>query len=208
MHRFEPRPPLVIGVVGGIAAGKSTVARLLCEAGLVHVDADALAREVTSRPAVLAALVTRFGQGILGSDGALDRAALARLAFAEPDARAALEAITHPPIRAEIQTAIDAAIHAGRSVVLDAPLLLEGPLGDRCDAIVFVDASEATRLERARGRGWDEAEWRRREAAQLPTALKRARTSATIPNDGDLAETRRRIAALLAHWRIDDPRSP
>ncbi|MGE0141962.1 MAG: dephospho-CoA kinase [Planctomycetota bacterium] len=201
MHRFEPARPLVIGIVGGIAAGKSTVAKLFAEAGLVHVDADAIARSIQSSAAMKRAIAAEFGAEILGPDGALDRAELARRVFADPLARAALEAIVHPPVRAEIRRQVEAARCAGRSVLLDVPLLLEGELGQLCDKVVFVAARDEVRKARAMQRaGWDESEWRRREANQLALSLKESRADATIPNDGDLAVTRHAVAMLLARW--------
>lgn len=205
MHRFEPRPPVVIGIVGGIAAGKSTVAALFEEAGLVRVDADAEARRATAAPSILAALAARFGPEVLRPDGQLDRAALARIVFRDRAEKADLEAITHPVIRAAILDRIARSHAEGRSVLLDAPLLLEGPLAGRCDAIVFVEASTETRRARAIARGWTEEEWRSRERSQLDLALKRAAARATIANDGDLDDTRRQVADFLARWPIADP---
>ena len=201
MHRFEPRPPVVIGIVGGIASGNSTGAALFAEAGLEPVDADTEARRVVEDPAIRSALRARFGATVATDDAGLDRAALARLVFTDPAARKDLEAITHPAIRARILAQIAAAHAAGRSVLLDAPLLLEGPLHERCDAIVFVEASESTRRARALARGWTAEEWQQRETSQLPLALKRASATATIRNDGALDDTRRQVEQFLAAWR-------
>ncbi|MBI5853002.1 MAG: dephospho-CoA kinase [Planctomycetes bacterium] len=205
MNRFEPRPPVVIGIVGGIASGKSTVAALFAEAGLETVDADQDARAVVEDPAILSALRARFGAAVVTDDASpdragLDRAALARLVFTDPAARKDLERITHPAIRARILARIAAAHAAGRSVLLDAPLLLEGPLHERCDAIVFVEASDSTRRTRALARGWTAEEWQQRETSQLPLALKRASATATIRNDGALDDTRRQVEQFLAAW--------
>ncbi len=201
MLRFEPHPAVVIGLVGGIAAGKSTVANLFAEAGLEHVDADVEARAVVEDPAVREAIRQRFGPRVFHADGGLDRAAVAHRVFGDDAARAALEAITHPAIRARIRARLASALAAGRSVLLDAALLLEGPLEDTCDAIVFVEAADEVRRARARARGWTEAEWRQREAAQLALSLKRARANATIRNDGDVSDTRRQVEQYLSRWR-------
>ena len=206
MDRFEPQPPVVIGIVGGIAAGKSTVAALFAAAGLEHVDADGIARALVDEPAIRTALRARFGAAVERDDGSLDRAALARLVFADAAARRDLESITHPQIRARILAQIEAAKAAGRSVLLDAPLLLEGPLHAHCDAVVFVDASDAVRRRRALARGWSEAEWQRREQNQLGLGLKRARANASIRNDADLDATRRAVEELLSTWRDCPPR--
>jgi dephospho-CoA kinase len=201
---FRPRTPVVIGIVGGIAAGKSTVAACFAAHGLVHVDADAHARAVTADPSVLAALATEFGPAVL-SGGELDRPGLAKLVFGDAKARVRLEAILHPPIRARIVAAIGAAEQAGQSVLLDAPLLLEAGLVQLCDHVVFVEVDAAVRAERAKQRGWNADELARREAAQLPLTHKRARASAMLDNNGDFAALRRQVAALLQQWRREVP---
>lgn len=193
-------PPLVIGLLGGIAAGKSFVAGIFAEHGLRVVDADAEARAVVTEPAILAAITARFGPGVV-TDGGLDRAALAATVFADPVARKDLEAITHPPVRARIGAAVAAARAAGRSVVLDVPLLLEGGLIDCCDECVFVEVPREVRLARAAARGWTPDELDRREAAQAPLADKAARCRFTVDNDGDAATTRAQVAAILTTLR-------
>ncbi|MBK8101437.1 MAG: dephospho-CoA kinase [Planctomycetes bacterium] len=197
---FGRQPPIVIGLMGGIASGKTAVAGLFTAHGLRHIDADRIAREVTMRPAVLAAIGRRFGTAVIAADGSLDRVALAARVFSDPTARHDLEALTHPPIRAAILAALQQARQAGASVLLDAPLLLEGGLIDQCDEVVFVDAAEAVRRARARARGWADDELARREAAQASLAVKMARATTTIHNDGDLADTARQVAAALARW--------
>ncbi len=201
---FRPAPPVVIGIVGGIAAGKSAVAAAFATHGLQHVDADAHAREAAGQPEVLAELQAAFGPGVVGPTG-LDRAAMAARVFADPAARAQLEAILHPRIRARILAAIDAARSAGQSVLLDAPLLLEGGLVAFCDRVVFVHAAEATRSRRAARRGWAPEELARREAAQAPLAQKRARADFVVDNDGELATMQQQVAAILDRLRPGSP---
>jgi dephospho-CoA kinase len=183
--------------MGGVAAGKSTVAKVFASHGLLHVDADAIAREVLEEPAIRAQLVAAFGNEILTADGQPDRGRLAALAFADRAARQRLEAITHPRIRARISAAMSAARQCGSSVVLDAPLLLEGGLIDACDCTVFVSAGPATRAARAAARGWTEDELARREAAQARLDLKKRRATYTIDNDGSLADIHRQVLAIL-----------
>jgi dephospho-CoA kinase len=156
-------------------------------------------------PAVLTALRTRFGETVVGTGG-LDRRAMADLAFRDPAARSALEAITHPAIRARLVARLDAALAAGRSVVLDVPLLLEGGLIDRCHARVFVEAGAAARAARARARGWSDGELARREAAQADLAVKRRRSTHTICTDGTLEDVLRQVDALLAELAAGPPR--
>ena len=194
---FRPTPPLVIGLLGGVAAGKSTVARLFGTRGLAVVDADAEARAVTDLPEVRSALRQRFGARIFDGAGALDRARLADLVFADPAARRDLEAITHPRIRAALEAQIETARRAGTSVVLDVPLLLEHGLIERCDLCVFVESAPEVRSGRALGRGWSDDEISRREANQASLAMKRTRAAFIIRNDGSLEDTERQIAELL-----------
>lgn len=197
-HRpFRPVPPLVIGLVGGVAAGKSTVAAAFAAHGLRVIDADRIARRVTAGPSVLTELLREFGEGIQCADGSLDRAALAATVFADPARRQRLEAITHPPIRRAILAELAAARAEGASVLLDAPLLLEGGLIAQCQVVVFVAADEATRRQRAAARGWPPGELERREAAQAPLADKLAAADFVIANDGTLDAVRARVDDLL-----------
>ncbi len=189
--------PVVIGLVGGIASGKSTVAGLLAEAGLIHVDADALARAATAEPAVRDAIVDRFGPNVVDDSGRLDRAALARVVFGDPARLQQLNAIVHPVVRARILADLAAARAAARSVVLDAPLLLEGGLIELCDAVIFVDTPDAVRRERARARGWDDAELARRESRQASLVEKKSRAGYTIRNDRPLHEIRTDLMGIL-----------
>ncbi len=190
------RRPVVIGLLGGIAAGKSTVAGLFAARGFEVLDADQEARQVTDDPTVLRAIAARFGPDLVPA-GTLDRRALAAMVFADPAARRDLEAITHPAVRARLTAKLEAALAAGRNVVLDVPLLLEGGLIARCDTCVFVDAAEATRRARARARGWDDEELLRRERTQAELAVKRARCTHTIATDGTLDDVRTQVDALL-----------
>jgi len=193
---FRPRSPVVIGILGGVAAGKSAVAAIFAGHGLWHIDADAISRALTGEPAVVAAIGAAFGPGVLGSDG-IDRQALGRLVFADEAARKRLEAILHPRIQARIEEALAAARSAGASALLDAPLLLETGLDRWCDHLVFVDVEAATREHRGSARGWPAGEVARREAAQLPLAEKRARAGHTVSNNAALEDTAREIALLL-----------
>ena len=201
---FRPATPVVIGIVGGIASGKSTVAGLFAAHGLRHVDADAHSRAIAAEPATLRLLADAFGPAVL-AEGALDRAALARLVFDDPAARRRLEAILLPPIRQRLLADLAAARAAGESVLLDAPLLLEAGLVDLCDHVVFVDASPATRARRAAERGWPAGELARREATQTSVEAKERRAGFRIRNDADLAETQRQVADLLRTLAMATP---
>lgn len=194
---FRPSPPLVIGLVGGVASGKSSVARLFESRGLRVLDADVEARRAVADPAVLSRIEARFGSDVLAPDGTLDRQRLAEIVFNDPPARRDLEAITHPVIRVALEAALEAAARAGVSVVLDAPLLLEGGLVERCDVCIFVEAPEASRRARAEARGWQPDELARREANQLALTVKKSRCRYTIRNDASLESTDRQVAELL-----------
>ena len=154
--------PVVIGLVGGIASGKSTVAELfaaLCDS--VHLDADAAARRVLRRPEVVEALARRF-PAHADRRGRVDREGLARTVFRDRAALADLEEITHPPIRAALERALRRS--RSRYVLLDAPLLLETGFSETCDVVVYVACPARQRRARARReRGWTDAEHRARE---------------------------------------------
>ena len=180
----EPKT-LHVGLTGGIGAGKSTVARLLAERGAIVLDADLAAREVVAPGTEgLAAVAAEFGAQVLGPDGALDRAGLARIVFGDESRRAALNAIVHPRVRAWMEQRAGLAA-PGSVVVQDIPLLLESGLAERFDLVVVVDAADATRIGRlVRDRGMTEDEARARIAAQIPRAQRLAAADAVIANDG------------------------
>jgi len=185
----------VIGLVGGIASGKSTVAALFAEEReAVHVDADAIARRVLGQPDVQDALARRF-PGARGPDGRMDRTKLARRVFRDRKALADLEALTHPRIRTALERAVARA--GGRLVVLDAALLQETGADALCDAVVYVACPARVRRRRARARGWTEAEHRAREARQWSCRRKRARADFVVRNEGDLSRTRRDVRRVL-----------
>ena len=193
---FRPHPPLVVGLVGGIAAGKSKVAGLFGARGFLHVDADFHAKAVAEDPQALAEVAAQLGERFV-QGGQLDRAALGDHVFRVPEAKARLEAIMHPRVRQRITTALDSARKRGDSALLDVPLLFEAGLFEICDTIVFVEASDETRAERARSRGWADDELIRREQNQLPLADKRARSQHIIDNNGDLSATEQAVDDLL-----------
>lgn len=175
---------------------------MFADHGLIWLDADRAAREVTDRPEVIAAIRARFGEGVIDGRGGLDRAALAELVFRDRTELRALEAITHPAVRAELLTSLERAHAAGASVILDVPLLIEGGLIDKCDVSVFVDADESSRRERATKRGWDDDELARRESNQAELSAKRARCRYTVGTSGSLTQTRDEVAAILAQISV------
>lgn len=196
---------LVIGIVGGIASGKSFVSQQLCELGAECLDADRAGHEVLAREHVRTTLRNRWGNQIVNTDGEVDRRRVAEIVFAPPPdgprELAYLESITHPLIGEILREQIEALRRRGDcpAVVLDAPLLLKAEWDAVCDLLLFVAASRDVRLARARQRGWTEQQFAAREAAQLPLNLKQARADVVIDNDGDPNETRRQIAQFWAN---------
>lgn len=190
---------LIVGLTGNIAAGKSAVAERLAAFGATVIDADVLAREAV-RPGTraLRRIVDRWGVAVLDTDGALDRAALRRIVFADAAERAALDAIVHPEVaRLREAHVADARARGDRLVICDIPLLFETGLESRMDQVVLVDAPAELRLARlVRDRGLSESEAAAMMAAQMPAERKRRGAHHIIENDGTLAELDAKVAAL------------
>jgi dephospho-CoA kinase len=178
-----------VGLTGGIGSGKSAVSALFVAKGAALVDADVNARAVVAKGTPgLAAVVEEFGPGILRPDGELDREALGRIVFADPDKLARLNAIVHPLVGEESAQQIAAAEASGAPVLIhDVPLLVENGLQSMYDAVVVVAASPATQLDRlTRLRGMTKEDAQARIDAQLPLADKLAAATYVIDNDGPL----------------------
>lgn len=183
---------LVVGLTGGIGSGKSSVARLLAERGAVVVNADFLAREVVepAEPAH-AAIVERFGPGVVAADGQIDRAALAQVVFGDAQALADLNAIVHPAVEKAIADVLRAEFPTDHVVVLEVPLWVEKGYGTAAGVIV-VDCPEEVAVRRlVEQRGMDEADVRRRVAAQASRDERLARADFVINNEGTLYDLRR-----------------
>ena len=195
----------LIGLTGGIASGKTVVAHRLEELGATRVDADQLARDVVAAgTAGLAAITERFGVGVIAADGTLDRAALGAVIFQDPDARLALNAITHPAIR-ELSSRLfaESAAHDPDAVVVyDVPLLAEAlrdPGYHRFDLVVVVDASTETRVRRlVELRGLNREEALHRINSQATDAERLAIADVVIDSNGSLLETIEQADALWA----------
>ena len=198
-------PYPIIGLTGGIAAGKSYAATRMAASGWVVINADLVAREVVAAGSEgLAQVVAAFGPEILDAEGGLDRARLGGEVFADPARRARLEAILHPLIEARLAEALTALPASTRGVVLDAALWVERGQGHLFDALWVVDAPEALRLDRIMCRdGLDRAAARERMLAQSTGTEKVLHADRVFNNDGrDLDESLRVAeAALLAHWK-------
>lgn len=183
----ESRKP-VIGLVGGIGAGKSWVARQFAALGCAVFDADAVAQRVLDEPEIRQVLVNWWGPGVVGVDGRVDRAAVARIVFEQPEALERLEGLVHPRVLQERRRLIqewqrDPSVVA---IVDDTPLLMEKGLDRECDVIVYVAAEESVRRRRlALQRGWSAGELERREKRQLALDMKARRADYCIDNSTD-----------------------
>lgn len=190
---------LSVGLTGGIGSGKSTVSALLAAHGAAVVDADALAREVVAPgTAGLARLVEAFGEEVLDESGGLDRDRLGRLVFADPQARAVLNAIVHPLV-GELSAERVAEAEAGGALVVvhDVPLLVENGLAALYDLVVVVDAPEEVRVRRlVELRGMDEQQARARMAAQATRDERLEVADEVIDNSGDRSAVVQQVAEL------------
>ena len=188
-----------IGLTGGVASGKSTVASLLVAAGAVLIDADALAREVVAKGTPgLDAVVEEFGTGLLTADGELDRPRMGELVFNDAEARKRLEAIVHPLVFQRI-VELEESAHQGALVVHDIPLLAESGRADTFDAVVVVDAPRDLQVARMlRDRGWTRADAESRIAAQATREERLAIATHVIDNSGSLEQLEARVAEVVA----------
>ncbi len=201
--------PLRIGLTGGIASGKTTVARFFAELGAPIIDTDIIAREVVvvGSPA-LDEIRRAFGDGVFNDDGTLDRKAMRKLVFSDTDTRRQLEGILHPRIREA--TLEQAAAVTYPYMIIVIPLLVESSMKKFLDRILVVDCSEDVQLSRLVSRDADGADQARRIiAAQASREQRLAIADDVVSNDGDLDDTRRRVDELhneyLAMSEADRP---
>lgn len=187
---------LRIGLTGGIASGKSTVAGRFRDLGVPVIDADAVSRQVVEPGSPgLGAVVARFGRGILSPAGTLDRRALRALIFTDPAARHDLEGITHPLIWAEMERQAQTA--QGPYLVMEIPLLAESGRRDRVDRVLVVDADEKSQMERLMARdGASEAQAGAMLAAQAGRAQRLAMADDVLENTGGVPELQRGVDRL------------
>jgi dephospho-CoA kinase len=189
----------IIGIAGGIGAGKSAVAKALVQLGCVVSHSDHEARAALRDPVIRDTLVAWWGDDILDTAGAVDRAVVAQIVFEDPDQRRRLEALTHPWIEARRRELFEDAPAESPALVIDAPLLFETGLDHQCDAVIFVDAPRELRLRRVVvSRGWDDAELSRREESQLPLDEKRSRADYVLQNDGEMSDLVDQVHPVLS----------
>ncbi len=194
--------PVIIGLIGGVASGKSTAASHLSSLGALWLDSDKAAREVLHWPEVIQQLRSQFGDEVIDSQGLPDRKAIAARVFGddEPQIRQRrwLEQLIHPRVRQLTEQRIVDAGDTYPAILIDAPLLLEAGWGPRCDRILMIDTPESNRMQRAMERGWSAEEFRKREQSQLSIDQKRNSASDIIRNDGTVQQLYERLNEF---WR-------
>ncbi len=197
----DKRNKPVIGIVGGIASGKSVVAAEFGKLGCAVIDADVLAREALEVPTIREAIVAQFGPGILASAGGIDRQALGKIVFSDAAKLQALNGIVHPLVLQQTEALLDRYQQdpGVKAVVLDMPLLVEVGWADRCDRIVFIQCNRDRRIERAkRGRSIDEREVKIRENFQISLDTKAALADNSIDNNSDFSTLVRQIEFIFS----------
>jgi dephospho-CoA kinase len=187
-----------LGIVGGVASGKSAAAQALVRRGATLVDADQVGHEVLGDPEVIAAFRQRWGDAVVGPDGQIVRREVARRVFGDDPAavreREFLNSISHPRIGQRLSARLDQLRSQGVAlVVLDAALLFETGWDQLVDGVLFVDTPRQQRLQRALERGWTPEQFAAREASQWPVNEKRAGSTWTIDNSGSPADLEREV---------------
>jgi dephospho-CoA kinase len=200
MTATSPPRTFRVGLTGGIASGKSTVARLFAALGVPIIDADELAREVVAAGTpLLGTIAARFGPQVLAADGTLNRRALRELVFADPHARADLESLTHPAIREAMEAR--AARAGGAYQIFAIPLLIEQGGVTAVDRVLVVDCDDSLQIRRLQARdGSTLDEARAMLGAQASRAARLAAADDVIRNDGDLQRLRVPVERLHRHY--------
>ena len=191
----------LVGILGGIGSGKSTVARLFGDRGCAVIDADAMAHEVLETPQVKSMLVREFGGSILNADGKVDRKAVADIVFTDAGKLAFLNSMIHPRTLQRVEEAIASIRRQGRAkaIIIDAPLLVEAGWHMRCDYLVFVDCDKDNRLERLRRRaGLDKEQLETRENFQISLDKKAKLAYYTVNNNSDLSALESQVGCVFS----------
>ncbi|MBL7220871.1 MAG: dephospho-CoA kinase [Phycisphaerae bacterium] len=205
---MPPAPPIkpVIGIIGGIGSGKTTVADELSALGCAVVDADAIGHELLDDPGVLGELRQRWGDEIFTAEGKVDRGALAEIVFASRGELDALNGILHPRIGREMAGAVDSAVAdtSVAAIVLDAALLLEAGWDELCSHVIFVDTPGDVRRSRVgEQRGWKQKNWESREKMQISLDIKRNRCDYCVDGSSSVSHLRQQVRKLYP--RITHP---
>ena len=192
----------IIGILGGICSGKSTVAAEFAKLGCKIIDADKIAHELLDEPAIKQKIVSFFGRDILDSMGKIDRSKLANIVFADDDKLALINKMIHPPVLARIEQLIEQYKRqpAVKAIVLDIPLLVEVGWAKRCDKLVFVDCNRQLRAERAQKMGlFDENQLKIRENLQISLDKKINIAENTIDNNSGFSALARQVADIFSN---------
>jgi len=205
---MPPAPPIkpVIGLIGGVGSGKSTVADELSALGCAVVDADAIGHKLLDDPDVQSELRRRWGDKIFTGEGKVDRSALADIVFGSRDELDALNGILHPRIGREMARAVDMAVadESVGAIVLDAPLLVEAGWNELCGYVIFVDTPPAVRYRRvSEQRGWKKENWESREKMQISLDIKRSKCDYCIDGSSSVSRLRQQVRRLYP--RITHP---
>ncbi len=205
---------IVLGIAGGIASGKSHVAKMFESLGASVLDGDAIGHEVMVEPEVIEQAKRRWGSHILGVSGALDRKAIAAHVFGA-DAKAVhelefWESVVHPLIAARLQAKLEEIRNSGRTkvAVLDAAVMFKSGWHRHCDRIVFIEVPEETRRQRARQRGWTDAQFTAREGAQTSVDEKRRIADFVIDNSGTFDQTYEQVRTLWSTLSLGNSPPP
>ncbi len=203
--------PIVLGIAGGLAGGKSTVAGLLARRGAVVIDADRIGHEVLERAEVRAALSSAFGREVLDEEGRVDRGRLADAVFGDAERVEKLNSIVHPPILEEIRERVEEIkrLQEAPLIVLDAALLVETGLDtELCEALLYVDTPQEVRRERARsGRRMEPGQFEKRGLAQMPPEEKRKLADYVVTNSGSLEELDAQLSKLWPALSGSEPQT-
>jgi dephospho-CoA kinase len=202
---MAPGAKPVVGLIGGMGAGKSLVASLFARHGARLISGDALGHEALRQPGIRARAVARWGEGILNADGEIDRRKVGGIVFADPAELRALEALSFPWIEKRLGEEIAAAQAdpVAALVLVDAAVMLEAGWSKLCDRLIFIDAPRPVRLRRlAEQRGWTAKEVEARERAQMPLTDKASRADVILDNSGPPEQAARQVDDLLRRWGV------
>jgi dephospho-CoA kinase len=186
----------VIGLLGGIACGKSTVSNILKETGAVVFDADQVALALLTQPDIINPVVDAFGAGVLDQSGKVSRKNLGSIVFKDHLKLKKLNQIVHPGVKKELESFL-AENSKAPIVVLDAPLLLEANLQHLCHHLIFIETTPTFRTTQANQRNWDADELFRREEQQVSLQKKKEVSDFVLQNNGSIADLRKRVLAIL-----------
>ncbi len=198
MNTAQHKP--IIGILGGIGSGKSSVARALEDLGCAVIDADQLAHKLLDAPVIQQKILTIFGSSVQSNDQSIDRAALGALVFSDATALEQLNQIIHPPVLAQTESLITQyqRIPEVKAIALDMPLLVEVGWDKRCDHIIFVDSSPEHRRQRIQKKAsFSEQQWEKRENSQISLDSKQQLADTTVSNNSDFSALVKQVSKFF-----------